>query len=342
MTTQTETATIENNQYEGDNQNFEQNFSADTGAMDTNLGSAGVGMEGAMSMGQGIPYEAGGSGTFQTTSQGGLVMGVGGGVGDEAQDVTFSTKNIDGTAFGTTKTTTTTTTTRYGYTQNQGAGLTTTSSSYQMGQAGGEGLVMGVGGGVQDDAVDVTYSTNTGMKTGGQGTMTTTTTTTRTQYGLGQTQGQIIQGEGQVIQGEGQMIQGEGAGLIMGVGGGVQDDAVDVTYSSNTGHNLGAAGAKTTTTTTTTRTEYNLGQNQGQIIQGEGSGLVMGVGGGIQDDVVEVTYSSNTGQGLGAAAAKTTTTTTTTETQYGAGLGVSTGVRRSVDIRKYATTKTFP
>ena len=45
MSTQTETATIENNQYEGDNQNFEQNFSADTGAMDTNLGSAGVGMK---------------------------------------------------------------------------------------------------------------------------------------------------------------------------------------------------------------------------------------------------------------------------------------------------------
>jgi len=228
MTTQTETATIENNQYEDDNQNPEQNFYADTGAIDANLGATGAGMEGAMPMGQGIPYESGASGTFQTTSQGGLVMGVGGGVGDEAQDVTFSTKNIDGTAFGTTKTTTTTTTTRYEYGQNQGAGLATTSSSYQMGQAGGEGLVMGVGGGVQDDAVDVTYSSNTGLKAGGQGTMTTTTTTTRTQYGLDQ---------GQTIQGEGQVIQGEGAGLIMGVGGGVQDDAVDVTYSSNTGHN---------------------------------------------------------------------------------------------------------
>ena len=48
------------------------------------------------------------------------------------------------------------------------------------------------------------------------------------------------------------IVQGEGNGLIMGVGGGIQDNAVDVTYSSNTGQNLGAAGAKLTTTTTTT------------------------------------------------------------------------------------------
>ena len=46
----------------------------------------------------------------------------------------------------------------------------------------------------------------------------------------------------------------DGNELVMTVGGGSEDNAVDVTYSSNTG-NLGAAAAKTTTTTTTTRTE---------------------------------------------------------------------------------------
>ena len=169
MTTQTETATIENNQFEGDNQNFDQNFSADTGAIGANLGETGIGMASSIPMGQGIPYESSASGTFQTSSQGGgIVMGVGGGVGDEAQDVTFSTNNIDGTAFGTTKTTTTTTTTHYGLGQTQGTGLATTSASYQFGQAGGEGIVMGVGGGVEDNAVDVTYSTNTGGGLGAQ------------------------------------------------------------------------------------------------------------------------------------------------------------------------------
>ena len=275
------------------------------------------------------------TGMTQVTNNpsGGLIMSVGGGAGDEARDVTFSTKNIDGTAFGTTKTTTTTTTTNYGINQIEGQGLTTTSNAYQMGQ-GQNGLIMGVGGGVQDDAVDVTYSSNTGnqmgLGAGALGKTTTKTTTTTTKYNLGQTQGQIIQGDGN--------------GLIMGVGGGIQDDAVDVTYSSNTGQNLGAAGAKTTTTTTTTKTtQYGLGlgQSQGQIVQGEGNGLIMGVGGGIQDNAVDVTYSNNTGQNLGAAGAKLTTTTTTTETNYGLGSSIATGVRKSVDISKYATTQTI-
>ena len=103
-------------------------------------------MEGSIPMGQGITDGSGRA--FQVSSQGGVVMGVGGGVGDDAQDVTFSTKNIEGTAFGTTKSITTTTTTRYGLSQTQGTGFTTTSSSYQVGQTNGQGLVMGVGGGV--------------------------------------------------------------------------------------------------------------------------------------------------------------------------------------------------
>ena len=69
-----------------------------------------------------------------------------------------------------------------------------------------------------------------------------------------------------------------------------------------------------TTTTTTTKTQYDLGQTQGQIIQGQGAGLVMGVEGHAQDSALDANYSSNTGQGLGAAgAAQMTTTTTTTK-----------------------------
>ena len=241
MTTTTETATVEDIPVDQDNQNQNPDFSANTGVINANLGTTGMEMQSSFPMGEGIPFEAGSNGTFQTTSQGGLIMGVGGGVGDDAPDVTFSTKNNDGTTFGTTKTTTTTTTTQYGLGQTQGTGLETTTNALQYAQNGGEGLIMGVGGGVEDNAVDVTYSINTGMSAGTQGAMgkvTTTTTTTRTQYGLGQTQGQIV--------------QGEGSGLVMGVGGGIEDNAVDVTYSSNTGQGLGAAAAKTTTTTTTT------------------------------------------------------------------------------------------
>ena len=54
----------------------------------------------------------------------------------------------------------------------------------------------------------------------------------------------------------------------------------------------------------------------------------MGVGGGIHDEAVDVTYSTKPDNaqmafGQGAAAATTTTTTTTTSTaQYGFGAGV--------------------
>ena len=347
MTTQTETATLENNiPMEENNQEINANFSS-TGGIDANLGTTGIATEGSIPMGEGMAFESG--------NQGGLVMGVGGGVGDNAPDVTFSTRNMDGTAFGTTKTTTTTTTTQYGFGQSQGEGsallmgmgdnanmvgqTTTTTSTertpYEMGlnlahnvQSGGAGLVMSVGGGAEDDAVDVTYSSNTGNNLGAAAAKTTTTTTTTTtQYGLGQAQGGII--------------EGDGAGLVMGVGGGIEDNAVDVTYSTKTDQGIGLGGAKTTTTTTTTKTEYGLGQGEGQIIQGDGAGLVMGVGGGIEDNAVDVTYSTKTNEGVGLGTAQTTTTTTTTETQYGTGMGIATGVRKSVDISKYATTQTI-
>ena len=351
MTTQTEIVT-EDIPIENSNQVMSGDYSANIEGMDANLGMTGQGIQSSIPMGEGLPFEAG-------TSQGGLVMGVGGGIEDNAVDVTYSTKTGEqgAGAFGTTQTTTTTTTTQYGFGQGDGNGLimgvgggvednavdvtystktgeqgagtfgttqtTITSTQYGLGetqgqiiQGDGNGLVMGVGGGIEDNAVDVTYSTKTGEQGVAGANTTTTTTTTTTQYGLGGDQGQII--------------QGEGSGLVMGVGGGVEDNAVDVTYSTHT-TGLGAAAAKTTTTTTTT--QYNLGQTEGQIIQGEGSGLVMGVGGGVEDNAVDVTYSTHT-TGLGAAAAKTTTTTTTTETKYG-------GVRKSVDISKYATTQTF-
>ena len=267
MTTQTETATIENNiPVKENNQEINANFSS-TGGIDTNFGSSGIGMGSSIPMGEGMAFESG--------NQGGLVMGVDGGVGDNAPDVTFSTNNLGGTAFGTTKTTTTTTTTHYG--QGEGSALlmgmgdsanmlgqttantTTTRTAYEMGQnlgynakADGNELVMTVGGGAEDDAVDVTYSSNTGNLGAAAAKTTTTTTTTRTEYGFGQNQGGVI--------------QGDGAGLIMGVGGGIEDNAVDVTYSTTTGEAMGAGAAQTTTTTTTTRTQYELGQNQGAII----------------------------------------------------------------------------
>ena len=95
MTTQTETATLENNiPTEENNQEINANFSSTEG-IDTNLGTTGIGMEGSIPMGEGLAFESG--------NQGGLVMGVGGGVGDNAQDVTYTTTSMDGTAFGTTK-----------------------------------------------------------------------------------------------------------------------------------------------------------------------------------------------------------------------------------------------
>ncbi len=154
MTTQTETATLENNQIEVENQNINADYSGNPEEMNGNFTSE-TGINGTIPMGQGMQYDTGASGAFQTQSEG-LVMGVGGGVGDNARDVTFGTKNTDGTAYGTTKTTTTTTTTQYGLAPTSGTGLTTTSTQYQMGQGEGNGLIMGVGGGVLDDAADVT------------------------------------------------------------------------------------------------------------------------------------------------------------------------------------------
>ena len=59
MTTQTETATIENNiPVEENNQEINANFSS-TGGIDTNFGSSGIGMESSIPMGEGLAFESG-------------------------------------------------------------------------------------------------------------------------------------------------------------------------------------------------------------------------------------------------------------------------------------------
>ena len=280
MKTELETTKSENIALEGQTQNIDPNAPSSIGGITQNMqnmGASGAAFQASIPEGQGLTTV---TGPIQTTTR--RIITTTNNVPIE----NISINNINGTALGTTKTTTTTTTTHYNLGQTEG-------SNIQMIQGqGGSGMVMGVGGGVEDQAQDIAYSSNTGMRAGAGaaaalGKMTTTTTTTETKYNLGQTQGQII--------------QREGGGVVMGVGGGVEDNALDATYSSNTGQNLGAAGAKMTTTTTTTKTQYDLGQTQGQIIQGQGAGLVMGVEGHAQDSALDANYSSNTGQGLGAA-----------------------------------------
>ena len=125
MTTATETFTSQNIENEGGNQGGDMNFSANNGGMDLNLGNSGAILQNSVPMGAG--FEAGTStamsGLQTTTTQqftsttGGTVMGIGGGVGDSAQDVTYSTKSNQGFGFGTggAGQTTTTTTTQYGF-----------------------------------------------------------------------------------------------------------------------------------------------------------------------------------------------------------------------------------
>ena len=211
MTTATETFMSQNN----DGQGGDMNFSASTGGMDLNLGGSGPILQSTLPMEGGMAFGASGSsamaGTTTTTTNTqhftsstgevglpptGTLMGIGGGVGDNAQDVTYSTKSNQGFAFGTggagqTTTTTTTTTTQYGAGaggagegglllgvggEGAGAGLglgagqttTTTSTTYGIsGEGAGSGLLMGVGGGVGDEAADVTYSTKTGAEGAG-------------------------------------------------------------------------------------------------------------------------------------------------------------------------------
>ena len=129
------------------------------------------------------------------------VMSVGGGVGDDAVDVTDSTKPDNKVAsLGVSNYNQTTT--EINSTQNvvSSGGIISTGGS-----------VMGVGGGIGDNAVDVTYSTKPNNPFASEVRRVTTTTTT-SQYGAG--------------------AMNIGGGSVMGVGGGVGDNAADVTYST--------------------------------------------------------------------------------------------------------------
>ena len=194
--------------------------------------------------------------------QTGSIMGIGGGVGDLAADVTYSTKPggqvLTGlTGLGVNKTTVTTTRT----------------NPTLVGTVGTTGSVMGVGGGVGDLAADVTYSTKPGAQvlTGltGLGVNKTTVTTTNVNPTLVGAVGTT--------------------GSVMGIGGGVGDYASDVTYSTKPGAQVltGLTGVGVNKTITTTNVSPTLVGTVGT------TGSVMGVGGGVGDYAADVTYSTN-------------------------------------------------
>ena len=121
--------------------------------IDANLWSIGEAFQTSGEMGSGLAFEGCSSEEHIWLPMRGNVMSVGGGVGDDAVDVTYSTKSFQvfGFGVGTTGQTTTITTT------------TTTEYNYESSFGEVEGLVMGVGGD-GDTAVDVTYSTKVMME----------------------------------------------------------------------------------------------------------------------------------------------------------------------------------
>ena len=165
-----------------------------------------------------------------------------------------------------------------------------------------EGNIMGVGGGVEDDAKDINYSTKNeqripiGQIVPGQ---TTTTTTKVTHYGINPTSNENPN-------------NGE---ILMGVGGS-GNTAADVNYSSFSRTIQGPAPGidlnhgKITTTTTSTTYGYGNGDNA--------NGLLMGVG-GEGNNALDVGYSTKTDNAgvLDLGNLQGTTTTTTTTTKYG-------------------------
>ena len=151
--------------------------------------------------------------TTKTIAQGGVVTTQNLGIGST---IVKPTINL-GTTVGALGATTTT---------------TTTATQYGVGSVGYNTSIMGVGGGVQDYAADVTYSTKPNP---------TLNTVATTGYNTS----------------------------IMGVGGGVQDFAADVTYSTKPNATLNTVGTGVVNTTS-----------------------LMGVGGGVQDFAADVTYST--------------------------------------------------
>ena len=105
-------------------------------------------------------------------------------------------------------------------------------------------------------------------------------------------------------------------GSIMGVGGGIHDEAVDITYSTKPDQpqmafGQGAAATTTTTTTTTSTAQYGFGGAEENTAMGLDLGATVG-------NTVNL---GAEGMEFGGA---TTTTTTTTENagfEFGAGAG---------------------
>ena len=144
-------------------------------------------------------------------------MGVGGGIGDAAVDVTYSTKPDSQTLNTLNYGTGSYSTSSYEFSPVgvENVGLTTTGGNAVVNTTGN---VMGFGAG-GDSAIDVTYSTKPDNGVGlATGALTTTTTTTAT------------------------------TGNVMGFGSG-GDNAIDVTYSTKPDNQ---------TTTTVVNTQYNI------------------------------------------------------------------------------------
>ena len=220
----------------------------------------------------GYNVNSGIGGVQPTQSVGGSIMGVGGGIGDNAADVTYSTKpnaqgqavNLQGNAYATSSF-------EYGQGLSQTAGAGAIMTGNTMSTTTGGVMGFGAGG---DNAIDVTYSTkadaqnvglvNTGVSqitntgiTGVTGVEGVTTTTTTTQNAMATT------------------------GNVMGFGAG-GDSAIDVTYSTKADNQNAAlinTGLAATTTTTTTQNTVTT------------SGNVMGFGAG-GDSAIDVTYST--------------------------------------------------
>ena len=150
MKTELETTKSENIALEGQTQNIDPNAPSSIGGITQNMqnmGASGAAFQASIPEGQGLTTV---TGPIQTTTR--RIITTTNNVPIE----NISINNINGTALGTTKTTTTTTTTHYNLGQTEG-------SNIQMIQGqGGSGMVMGVGGGVEDQAQDITYSSNTG------------------------------------------------------------------------------------------------------------------------------------------------------------------------------------
>ena len=123
----------------------------------------------------------------------------------------------------------------------------------------GSGIVMDVGGGVHDDAVDVTYSTRPDTNNFG----------------------------------DSRLKVGVGSGIIMGVGGGIHDEAVDVTYSTmpDTNNYTGSGLTVGEEVVTSTASSLMPSYSTSDINKFRGSSLLLGVGRGVHDNAVDITYS---------------------------------------------------